>query len=117
MHSPDCLLLMPLQTTSRANDLPLCMQAFLAMPFEHSENLEHQNTAVELLRDAVRKAKAVGCSDQVLKALQGFLDFAAAHQGVIAKWGRFPHRNAVLGRESTQEEQEGMEAGTIAKFG
>ena len=42
--------------------------------------------------------------------------FMEAHRDVIKQWGRFPHRNVALGRQSTAEEEEGMAAGTIAKF-
>ena len=39
--------------------------------------------------------------------------YGAAHRDVVARWGRFPHRNAVLGRRSTAEEAAGLAAGTI----
>ena len=45
------------------------------------------------------------------------LDYAKAHRAVIQRWGRFPHRNAVLGRVSTPEEEEGMRNGSIPRFG
>lgn len=39
--------------------------------------------------------------------------YARSHRDVVAKWGRFPHRNAILGRQNTAEEAEGLAAGTI----
>ena len=42
--------------------------------------------------------------------------YSAKHLEVIEKWGRFPHRNAILGRENTPEEAKGLAEGTIAKF-
>lgn len=42
--------------------------------------------------------------------------YAKAHEAVVRKWGRFPHRNGVLGRESTPEEAAGLLAGSIPKF-
>ena len=42
--------------------------------------------------------------------------YARLHRDVILKWGRFPHRNSILGRESTPEEAQGMADGTIAGF-
>ena len=39
--------------------------------------------------------------------------YAAAHRDVVARWGRFPHRNAILGRPNTPEEEEGLAAGAI----
>lgn len=65
---------------------------FFYLPFEHSENLDDQHRAVELIRTR--------CPDAEL------LRFAVAHFDVIARFGRFPHRNAILGRRSTPEEEE-----------
>jgi uncharacterized protein (DUF924 family) len=49
-------------------------------------------------------------------SLQENVKYAAAHRDVVAKWGRFPHRNAILGRENTPEEASGMAAGAIPKW-
>jgi len=62
---------------------------FFYLPFEHSEALSEQDRAVEL-------CAALGDED--------YLKYAIAHRDVIDRFGRFPHRNEVLGRESTQEE-------------
>ena len=62
---------------------------FFYLPFEHSEALEDQERAVA----------AFAALDE-----DGYLDYALAHRDVIARFGRFPHRNAILGRESTTEE-------------
>ncbi|AGW89337.1 MULTISPECIES: DUF924 family protein [Cupriavidus] len=67
---------------------------FCYMPFEHSEALEDQDEAVRLmtqLRDA-----SGGKVDVV--------EWAEKHRVIIARYGRFPHRNAVLGRQSTPQE-------------
>lgn len=69
---------------------------FFYMPFQHSENLEDQETSLTLFEGAG--------DDQSL-------DFARQHYKVIARFGRFPHRNAVLGRTSLPEEQEAIERG------
>lgn len=42
--------------------------------------------------------------------------YAEAHRDVVARWGRFPHRNAVLGRQSTPEEEAGLQAGSIPRW-
>ena len=55
-------------------------------------------------------------SEDVSKMIATSLDYAKAHLDVVKKWGRFPHRNAVLGRANTPEEDEGLAAGNIAKF-
>lgn len=65
-------------------------RGFLYMPFMHSEALADQERAVALFA-------ALG---------EPFLPFAVQHRDIVARFGRFPHRNAVLGRESTPEERE-----------
>lgn len=65
-------------------------RVFLYLPFEHSENLADQDRAVALFR-------ALGDA--------GYLDYAIRHREIIARFGRFPHRNAALGRPSTPEEK------------
>jgi uncharacterized protein (DUF924 family) len=76
-------------------------RVFLYLPFEHSENLAEQNRSVELFR----QLKAAVPEDSV-PAFDGFLDYAIRHQEIIARFGRFPHRNKILGRKSTGEEVE-----------
>ena len=81
-------------------DLALDERAFLYMPFEHSENLADQNTCVGLFSEL---------SEQIGKIrpdmAEGFLNYAVGHREIIRRYGRFPHRNAVLGRQSTDDEQ------------
>lgn len=67
---------------------------FLYLPFEHSENIAHQNRAVALFEELVQSAPE----------LQSTLDYAYRHRDVIAQFGRFPHRNESLGRPSTPAE-------------
>jgi uncharacterized protein (DUF924 family) len=66
-------------------------RAFLYMPFMHSESLADQELALNLF-------------DQ--PGLEDNLRFARHHHGIVEKFGRFPHRNAILGRESTAAEIE-----------
>jgi uncharacterized protein (DUF924 family) len=63
------------------------------MPFEHSEDLAMQDRAVELF---TRLAAETG--------VDGPLPWAEKHRDVIRRFGRFPHRNEILGRASTPEE-------------
>jgi len=67
---------------------------FVYLPFEHSEALADQERSVALF--AALAAEHPGND--------GFLDYAHRHHEVIARFGRFPHRNAALGRPSTPEE-------------
>jgi uncharacterized protein (DUF924 family) len=69
---------------------------FLYLPFEHSENLADQTTSVALFQRLSER-----CPD-----LESAYDYAIRHRDIIERFGRFPHRNAVLGRETTPEEAE-----------
>jgi uncharacterized protein (DUF924 family) len=64
-------------------------RGFLYMPFQHSEDLTDQNRGLLLFT-------ALGDADQ--------LDYAKKHRDVIERFGRFPHRNAILGRAPRPEE-------------
>jgi uncharacterized protein (DUF924 family) len=75
------------------------MRAFYYLPLMHSEDLDVQDRCVELFRALVN---AVG--DEQGARFENNLKYAIAHRDIVAKWGRFPHRNAVLGRESSAEE-------------
>ena len=66
-------------------------RSFLYMPFMHSESLQIHEIAVELYRK---------------NGIQNNLDFEFSHKKIIEKFGRYPHRNKILGRQSTPEEIE-----------
>jgi uncharacterized protein (DUF924 family) len=72
------------------------LRIFLYMPFEHSEDIADQQRAVAL-------TTALGDA--------GYSRYAILHHDVIARFGRFPHRNAALGRSNTPEEQAWLDAG------
>lgn len=74
-------------------------RSFLYLPWEHAESLAHQDRAVALFRALAAEAPE-GFAD--LGA--SFVEYAEKHRAVIARFGRFPHRNADLGRTSTAEE-------------
>ncbi|MCM2307522.1 MAG: DUF924 domain-containing protein [Sulfuritalea sp.] len=69
---------------------------FAYLPFEHSESLLDQERAVALFAALRREMRHA--------AFDSAYDYALRHREVIARFGRFPHRNAVLGRESTPDE-------------
>jgi uncharacterized protein (DUF924 family) len=71
-------------------------QVFLFLPFEHSESLADQELSVALF-EGLRQDPRLGGPD-------GAVDYAWRHLEVIRRFGRFPHRNAALGRASTAEE-------------
>jgi uncharacterized protein (DUF924 family) len=75
-------------------------RVFLYMPFEHSEDIADQHRAVALFE---------GMPDH--PARQEWIDYAVSHCRIIERFGRFPHRNEILGRESTPEEIAWLEDG------
>lgn len=81
-------------------------RAFLYMPFEHAESAEDQSEAVRRFSDLVDAVP-----EEQRERFRSFLYHAERHREVIERFGRFPHRNAVLGRESTPEERAFLEAG------
>jgi len=81
-------------------------RTFVALPFEHSEDLADQDYSTLLFA-----AEAVAAPLQAKDGLRAALDFATKHRDIIRKFGRFPHRNVVLGRESTPEEIEFLKGG------
>jgi len=64
-------------------------QVFMYMPFMHSENMNDQDKSVALFKHA---------------GMQESLKFAEHHRSIVQQFGRFPHRNAILGRRSTEKE-------------
>ncbi len=84
-----------LVATGRDLALPTAMRSFVYMPFEHSEAIADQDEAVRLFT-------ALNADGEFADTL----DYAHRHRAVIARFGRFPHRNAALERPSTPEETE-----------
>ena len=72
------------------------MRNFFYLPFQHSEQLAEQERGLALYR-------AWGDKDN--------LKWADVHADIIRRFGRFPHRNAVLGRQTTAEEQAFLDGG------
>lgn len=91
--------------------LALIEQAFFLMPFQHCEDLACQRAGVvHFERMAARAAP------EWRQLAQGILDYARLHLGIVERYGRFPHRNAILGRVSTAQEIEYL-ASTSESFG
>ncbi|MGU5543349.1 DUF924 family protein [Aeromonas veronii] len=75
-------------------------RVFFYLPLEHAESREQQARSVALFEALA--AEQAGTPSQATFA--GFADFARRHQVIIERFGRFPHRNDILGRTSTPEE-------------
>lgn len=76
-------------------DFSLYERAFIYLPFEHAESMPEQNRAVELF------ASLRGSPDG-----DSYYEYALRHRTVIQRFGRFPHRNQVLDRISTTDEED-----------
>lgn len=85
-------------------------RSFLYHPFMHSESKAHQQTSIALF-ERLRSE----CPPEWEPLVDENLRFAKHHRQLIREFGRFPHRNAVLGRRSTPEELEYLE--TANRFG
>jgi uncharacterized protein (DUF924 family) len=74
-------------------------RVFFYLPLEHSESMSDQDDAVRLFEQLKASVPA-----EAKDTFDRFLDYALRHRETIARFGRFPHRNAALGRPSTEEE-------------
>ncbi|MES2511904.1 MAG: DUF924 family protein [Pseudomonadota bacterium] len=86
--------------------LPWVGRVFMYMPLMHAENLALQDECVKRFRQL-----ALDAPEEFKPNLAGNADFAAQHRDIVARFGRFPYRNAVLGRASTPEEEEFLKNG------
>lgn len=76
---------------------------FFYMPFEHSETLSHQKHGVALFKQLLDEAKETEFA--FLHMIKEAYIYSIKHYEVIERFGRFPHRNAMLGRKSTKAEK------------
>ncbi|MEN9784104.1 MAG: hypothetical protein RJA24_1447 [Pseudomonadota bacterium] len=76
-------------------------RVFCYLPLEHAESIEMQTRSVELFW-----ALAEDAPEQQRDTFKGYFEYAIRHRDVIERFGRFPHRNRILGRASTPEEIE-----------
>ena len=74
-------------------------RVFFYLPLEHAESREHQAKSVECFTELVASVPM-----EQRSTFEEYLDFAVHHRDIIDRFGRFPHRNNILGRESTAEE-------------
>ncbi len=81
--------------------LDVVERIFFYMPLQHAESLEAQDESVAAYRRLLEETPA-----ELRALLGGVLKHAEAHRAVIQRFGRFPHRNRILGRKSTPEERQ-----------
>ena len=87
-----------LVSSGRDKNLTPFQRWFAYLPFEHSESLLDQERAVALYEGLRREMQN--------ETFDGAYDYALKHRAIIVRFGRFPHRNEILSRESTAEEIE-----------
>ncbi len=81
-------------------------RVFLYMPLQHAEDREVQRRAVEVFGHLAATASA-----SLRPMLDSTTDFAREHRAIVERFGRFPHRNPVLGRSPTAAEREYLDGG------
>lgn len=88
------------------DDLSIIGKVFLLHPFHHSERLSDHDVCVNGYEALLEMS-----APEWQPLLENFLSYAREHRDVVAQFGRFPHRNAVLGRETTEAEQAYLDGG------
>lgn len=92
-----------LEGLARGHDKALALEqrTFFYLPLEHSEERGHQELSLSLYAELVELAPPEHKS-----RFENYLDYARRHAEIIFRFGRYPHRNALLARKSTPEEEE-----------
>lgn len=83
-----------------------CERMFVLMPYQHSEDLAVQRESVRLFQQLADSAP-----EGEDEFLQGTVKYAQLHLDIVERFGRFPHRNKALGRETTEEEAAWLKGG------
>lgn len=93
---------------SRGEDQLLALeeQVFFYLPFEHSEALADQETSLTLFENLLAEQETGG---KAAATVREYLQHARDHHALIERFGRFPHRNRILGRQSTTKEAAWLE--------
>lgn len=104
-----CSLALDLLDQGRHRDLPPIGQVFVFMPLMHAEDLALQDRCIRCFQDLLDATPAdhtVARADHTVARadLESHLQFARLHRDIVLRFGRFPHRNAALGRRNTDEE-------------
>jgi uncharacterized protein (DUF924 family) len=90
---------------SEYRSLSAIQRVFFFMPLQHAESVDVQDKSVRIYT-----ALAEGVSDTLKETFLTFAHFAELHRDIVARFGRFPHRNRHLGRKNTPEEDDYLAA-------
>jgi uncharacterized protein (DUF924 family) len=93
-------------TVGQLAGLSVPEQAFFLMPYQHSEDISVQRAGVQLMKAMVDEAL-----DEWKPVARSYHEYAVHHHDIVAAYGRFPHRNSLLGRSSTEAEAEYLAQG------
>lgn len=94
-------------------ELPVLERGFFYMPLEHAESLDAQELSVRMFE---KLAADDGAPDFYRAMLESMVDYARQHRDIVARFGRFPHHNAALGRADTDAERAYL-GGDAPRFG
>ncbi len=93
----------------KIEEMPLFEAVFVLMPLMHSESLEDHSLCLAAFQ--ALHARALARNKDLGDAIEAFVKFEEKHKGVIERFGRYPSRNELLGRESTPAEKEFLLSG------
>jgi uncharacterized protein (DUF924 family) len=85
----------------RLSELPFTHQSFVCMPLMHAEDLASQDRCIR----EFQRLQALS-PPSLAKGFANNVDYGERHRAIVERFGRFPHRNAILGRASTEQELE-----------
>lgn len=97
--------------SARQQELSYIEQVFFMMPLQHAESRSVQRTSVAQFRALLDRIP-----EERRSHFEGFVDYAQLHSDIVRQFGRFPHRNVLLGRNNTAEEEAYL-AGDAPRFG
>lgn len=89
---------------------------WLYMTLMHTESVTDQELCVERFKSLREEAQQMPGGEGLEEMFSKNVDYAQAHLDVVKKWGRFPHRNSILGRQNTPEEAKAFEDKSIPSF-
>lgn len=95
-----CVLTLAGVATDMDKPLSLAERAFFYMPLQHAEDQAVQQISIQCYENLLAD------NSERYEMAQGFMKFAREHADIIHRFGRFPHRNKILGRKSTDEEMQ-----------
>ena len=111
-----CQLTYRLLESGRHLELRPMEWAIACLPLEHSENVEDHQQMKQRVTELEQLAQELQ-AETLQKPVKAFQQFAQEHREVVEKFGRYPHRNAIIGRENTPEEAAFLSSGEAKDWG